>query len=158
MSLVAEYREARHSEDLARLRRMLALRALVAIGTTQRDIAAALGVTQPAVSQQLKAAAQHLPHEHPHTLLDAAGPILVDLAHRHGFDRLAVFGSVARRQARPDSDIDLIVDPPADAGIKELVALRDLFHQVLGRRVDLVTYTSLTPDLDDDIRREAVLL
>ena len=71
---------------------------------------------------------------------------------------LAVFGSVARHTQRPDSDIDLLVEPPADAGIKDVLALRDAFQTILGRPVDLVTYAGLRAGLDDDIRREAVLL
>ena len=54
MTLVSEYRDARREEDVARLRRVLALRAMVANGMSQRQIADALGVSQPAVSQQLK--------------------------------------------------------------------------------------------------------
>lgn len=157
MGLVSEYRGARHQEEVARLRRALALRAMVAAGSSQREIASALGVSQPAVSQQLKAA-QSVATVHPETLLEAAAPILVDVARTQGFDRLAVFGSVARRQARPDSDIDLLVEPPADVGIKDVLALRDAFQAILGRPVDLVTYAGLREDLDDDIRREAVLL
>lgn len=157
MSLVLEYRAARHQEEVARLRRVLALRALTVTGSTQREIADALGVSQPAVSQQLKAA-QQVTHVHPETLLEAAAPILVDVATSHGFRRLAVFGSVARSQARPDSDIDLIVEPPNGAGIKEVVALRDEIQAILGRPVDLVTYRGLKPGLDDDILREAVAL
>jgi len=64
MILLTEYREARHSEDVARLRRVLALRAMAATGMNQREIAAALGVSQPAVSQRLKAA-QDLSRVHP---------------------------------------------------------------------------------------------
>ncbi|NLE98120.1 MAG: hypothetical protein GX596_09050 [Propionibacterium sp.] len=45
-------------------------------------------------------------------LLKAAAPVLVDVARRKGFDHLAVFGSVARGEARRDSDIDLVVDAP----------------------------------------------
>ena len=56
MELVAEYLGARHNEEVARLRRVLALRAMVATGLSQREIAAALGISQPAVSQQLRAA------------------------------------------------------------------------------------------------------
>lgn len=54
MRLVAEYRDARREEEVARLRRTLALRAMVATGMSQRQIAEVLGVSQPAVSQQLK--------------------------------------------------------------------------------------------------------
>ena len=157
MGLVLEYRRARHQEEVARLCRALALRAMVAAGSSQREIASALGVSQPAVSQQLKAA-QSVATVHPATLLEAAAPIMVDVARTRGFDRLDVFGSVARRQARPDSDIDLLVEPPADVGIKDVLALRDAFQAILGRPVDLVTYGGLREGLDEDIRREAVLL
>ena len=119
MSLVVEYRDARTQEDFARLRRLLALRALVATGSSQREIASALGVSQPAVSQQLKAS-RDLAAVHPETLLKAAAPLLVDVAGSQRFTRLAAFGSVARGTARPDSDIDLLVDrstssPTADS-------------------------------------------
>lgn len=137
MSLWVEYRGAQHQERVAKLRRALALLALVAAGSSQREIAHALGVTQPAVSQQLKAA-QHVTTVLPDLLLEAAAPILIDVARTRGFDRLAVYGSVARGQARTDSDVDLLVEP-ADAGIKDVVALRDTFQAILGRPVDLVT-------------------
>ncbi len=53
MTLVAEYQAARRDEGIARLRRVLALRAMVAAGMSQRQIAVALGVSQPAVSWQV---------------------------------------------------------------------------------------------------------
>ena len=91
-------------------------------------------------------------------LWSADGPVLVDVARSKGFDRMAVFGSVARGEARADSDIDLLVEPPAGAGIKQVVGLRGIFEEILGRPVDLVTYGGLKPTIDDDIRTEAVLL
>lgn len=106
MTLLAEYQGARHDEDVARMRRVLALRAMVASGMSQRQIAEALGVTQPAVSQQLKFA-PGLDDVHPAALLEAATPVLKALAADRGYSRLAVFGSVARGTARADSDPDL---------------------------------------------------
>lgn len=157
MELVAEYRDARREEDVARLRRTLALRGMRASGMSQRQIAAALGVTQPAVSQQFKTAPD-LSAVHPEVLVEAAAPIIVQLAGQRGFTRLAVFGAVARKQARADSDIDLLVDAPMGASIGDLLSLRDLLGSVLDRQVDLITYGALKPKIDDDIRREAVLL
>lgn len=157
MGLVFEYRDARTQEASARLRRLLALRALSATGSSQREIAAALGVSQSAVSQQLKAA-RYLDDVHPEYLVKAASPILVDVARSEGFDRLAVFGSVARGDARPESDIDLLVEAPLGSGIKELVRLRNTFCEILGRPVDLITYGGLKAVIDDDIRSEAGLL
>lgn len=157
MTLAAEYGEARRGEDAARLRRVLALRAMVATGMSQRQIAEALGVTQPAVSQQLKFAPE-LAGVHPAILLEAATPILKTLASDHGYTRLAVFGSVARGSAGPDSDIDLVVESPAGTSSFGLLKFKQLLEQVLGREVDLIDYGGLKPRIDDDIRREAVLL
>lgn len=157
MTLLTEYRDARRNEDIARLRRVLALRAMGATGMRQREIATALGVTQPAVSQQLKFAPE-LVGVHPEILVQAAAPVLKALATQHGYTRLAVFGSVARKQAGQDSDIDLLVEAPDGASSFDLIRFKQLIEQVLGREIDLVTYGGLQPKLDDDIRREAVLL
>jgi predicted nucleotidyltransferase len=157
MTLVAEYRDARREEDVARLRRVLALRAMVETGMSQRQIAEALGVSQPAVSQQLRFA-RDLNTVHPQVLVDAAGPVLRALAADRGYSRLAVFGSVARGTARPDSDIDLIVESPPGTSSFEFLRFKQLIEQVLGRKVDLIDYGGLKPKVDDDIRREAALL
>ncbi|TXJ05548.1 MAG: ArsR family transcriptional regulator [Aeromicrobium sp.] len=157
MTLLAEYRGARHDEDVARLRRVLALRAMVTSGMSQRQIAEAVGISQPAVSQQLKFAPE-LGEVHPEVLLEAAAPILKALAADHGYTRLSVFGSVARSQARSDSDIDLIVEAPDGTSMFGFIRFKQLLEQVLGRQIDLIDYGGLKPRLDDDIRREAVLL
>jgi predicted nucleotidyltransferase len=157
MTLIAEYLDARRDEDVARLRRLLALRAMTATGKSQREIAAELGVSQPAISQQLRTAPE-LHSIHPEALLEAAAPILKRVAETYGFADLAVFGSVARHQARPDSDIDLLVRQPAGTTISGLNRLRTMFERILGRSVDVMTYGGLKAVIDDDIRREAVLL
>lgn len=126
-------------------------------GMSQREIADLLGVSQPAASQQLKTTPD-LRAIRPETLLKAAAPILTRIARDRGFTKLALFGSVARGQARVDSDIDLLVEAPSATSMGDLLALRELFANILGRAVDLVTYGGLKPGLDDDIRREAVLL
>jgi uncharacterized protein len=157
MGLMAEYREAKRDEQIARLRRVLALRAMAAAGMSQRQIAEALGVTQPAVSQQLRFGSE-LDAVHPEVLLEAAAPVLKALAAEHGYSRLAVFGSVARHEARQDSDIDLLVEAPDGMSSFDFVKFKQLVEQALGREVDLVSYGGLKANMDDDIRREAVLL
>lgn len=157
MGLLAEYRDAKRDEQIARLRRVLALRAMAATGMSQRQIADALGVTQPAVSQQLKFAPER-DDVHPEVLLEAAAPILRALAAENGYSRLAVFGSIARHQARKDSDIDLLVETPEGTSSFDFIRFKQLIEHVLGREVDLVSYGGSQAKLDDDIRREAVLL
>jgi predicted nucleotidyltransferase len=157
MDVTGEYREARRQERLARARGQAALRALVALGVGQREIAEDLGVSQPAVSQQLRTAAK-LGAAPAEFALEAAAPILKGLAADRGFTDLAVFGSVARQESHEDSDIDLLVRQPAGTTIADMTRLKDLFEHILGKKVDLITYGALKPIMDADIEREAVRL
>ncbi len=151
MDVVQLYSQAQHEEKLARLRRVMALRGLRAAGHSQRQIADLLGISQPAISQQLKMSLDDIS---PADLVRAAAPILASLASDRGFSHLAVFGSVARGEAGPDSDVDLIVRPAKGADIFEIIAFSDLCTSILGRPVDLVSYDGLRPKIDDDILRD----
>lgn len=113
--------------------------------------------SQPAVSQQL-ASSSDLSKVHPELLLEAATPVLKALAEDLGYSRLAAFGSIARRDARVDSDIDLLVETPAGTSSFSFIRFKQLLEQVLGREIDLVASGGLKPQRDEDIRREAVLL
>ena len=69
-----------------------------------------------------------------------------------------MFGSVARGQARQDSDIDLLVDAPPGTSSFAFISFKHLIEQVFGRGIDLISYGGLKSKMDDDIRRDAVLL
>lgn len=112
-------------------------------------MARALGISQPAVSQQLRNAPE-LGVVHPEVLLEAAAPVLRALAAQHGYGRLAVFGSVARHQARADSDIDLLVEAPPGTSSFDFLGFKRLIEQVLGREVDLVSLGSMKPPVRPD--------
>ncbi len=135
----------------------MVLRALVSSGRSQREIAESLGISQPAVSQQLRSAPDS-GEFHPAVVLEAAAPILKTLAEESGYSRLAVFGSVARQEASIDSDIDLLVQAPPDASSFDLVRFQQLLVTVVGRPIDIVEYGGLSEDLDADVRREAMML
>lgn len=159
MRLADEYRDARRREDVARLRRVLALRAMAASGLSQREIADELGISQSAVSQQLRAKHALDVDRAPASvglLLEAAAPALKELAAGMGFSDLAVFGSVPRGESRPDSDIDLLVTPPPRATFEDLTRFRASLEHTLGRHVDAVTYGGLSPGVDDDGAREGI--
>ena len=157
MSLLECLERARHDEAIARLRRLMSVRAMVAIGMSQRAIALDLGVSQPAVSQLLRSS-ECVAEVSPGDALEAAVPVLKDVASHRGFSDLAVFGSIARGEAGPDSDIDLIVRPPKGTQVSDLVALADAFSSIVGHHVDVMTYGGLKPGIDDDIRRDMVPL
>ncbi len=75
-----------------------------------------------------------------------------------GVVRVRVFGSVARGEATPASDIDLLVDfdPSAPRGLLDLMRAREVFEAALGRRVDVVTPGALRPPLRGEILADAV--
>lgn len=154
MSMVAHYKHALRDAEIARIRRVLALRALLVEGHSQASLAHRFGVTQPAISYQV--AKERTVEVRPRDLLEAGGAILKQLAEDRGFRRLAVFGSVARREDRPNSDLDFLVDPPGGADLFDMMRLEQDFSTILGRDVDLISYGGLDPALDRDILRESV--
>lgn len=156
MELTREYQAATRDGELARLRRVLALRAMLVDGESQREVARRLGVTQPAISYQVSP--QRTEGVRPSDLIAAGGSVLRSLAEHRGFSRLAVFGSAARGDDRPDSDLDLLVQPPADADLFDMLRLEEALASVLGRNVDLVSYRGLDSRLDRDIIFDTVLL
>ncbi len=151
-----EYERANRDAELSRLRRVLALRAMLAEGQSQREVARRFGVTQPAISYQV--ARQRTDGVRPSELVEAGGAVLRHVAESRGFTQLAVFGSAARGDDRPDSDLDLLVMPPDDADLFDMLRLEELLESLVGRDVDLVSYRGLDSHLDQDILRDRVLL
>jgi predicted nucleotidyltransferase len=72
-----------------------------------------------------------------------------------GVERLGVFGSVARGDARPDSDVDVLVTfAPEQRTLDNLLEVGDAIEQAFHRRVDLITTDSLSPYIGPAILRE----
>ena len=83
---------------------------------------------------------------------------LIAAASRLGASNLHVFGSVARGEDGPESDIDLMVDLEDGTSLISLGALQQAFELVLGRTVDVVPAGSLKPSLRDEVLAEAIPL
>jgi predicted nucleotidyltransferase len=79
---------------------------------------------------------------------------ILPLLERYGVRRASLFGSVARGEDGPDSDIDILVEMPDSASLLELAGLKIDLEEVLNREVDVLTYDSLHPLLRDRILRE----
>jgi predicted nucleotidyltransferase len=80
---------------------------------------------------------------------------ILDLARKHGAHPIAVFGSVARGKARPDTDLDLLVDFELGAFLLDHVALVQDLEELRGLAVDVVTRNALKPR-DERICAEAI--
>ncbi|MDQ7027855.1 MAG: nucleotidyltransferase domain-containing protein [Anaerolineae bacterium] len=84
---------------------------------------------------------------------------IIVLAQEHGARHIRVFGSVARGEARSDSDIDFLVQwdyeqMSAWGGVGLDLALEEL----LGCSVDVISETGLSPLFKEDVLKEAILL
>ena len=73
-----------------------------------------------------------------------------------GVKSIALFGSAVRGEARPESDIDVLVEFENPVGIFTFLRLQHRLEELLGRRVDLVTPAALKRQLRDQILKEAV--
>jgi predicted nucleotidyltransferase len=90
--------------------------------------------------------------------LQQLAPQLHELLARHGASNPAVFGSVARDQATPASDVDLLVDLPAGASLFDRVELKSALEDLLLTRVDLIRRRNLKPELKATVEAEAISL
>jgi predicted nucleotidyltransferase len=85
-------------------------------------------------------------------------PRLADYCLAHGIRRLSLFGSQAKGTARPESDIDLLVefDPGREPGLIGMAAIEAELSRLLGgRKVDLRTPGELSHHFREQVLREA---
>ena len=78
------------------------------------------------------------------------------IARRHKAERLWVFGSCARKEERPDSDVDLLVKFGVDASLLDIVHIRDAAQNLFSRKVDVISDRGLSPFIGKQIQEEAV--
>ena len=83
---------------------------------------------------------------------------ILKAAASHGAKNLKVFGSFARGEERPDSDIDLLVEMAADRSLLDIIAIKNALEDITNRKVDVVTEKALSPYLRDKILQDAVAI
>ncbi len=83
---------------------------------------------------------------------------VLSIAAKHGAYNVRVFGSVARGEDRPDSDVDLLVDVGTTTSSWFPAGLVLDLEQILGREVEIVTEKGLNPHLRERVLQEAVPL
>ncbi len=79
---------------------------------------------------------------------------IVPILETQGILKAAIFGSVARGEAKKKSDIDILVQLPEGKSLLDLVKLQFTLEDKLGQKVDLLTYGSIHPLLKDIILKE----
>jgi uncharacterized protein len=82
---------------------------------------------------------------------------LLEASRSHGAREVRVFGSVARRDERPDSDVDLLIELDPDRTLLDLVAFGREASEILGMSVDVAT-ADMLPDGAERARSESFAL
>jgi hypothetical protein len=82
-------------------------------------------------------------------------PAILAIAARHGARNVRVFGSAARGEDRPDSDIDFVVEMADDRSLYDLIGLQQEVERLLGRRADVLSEDGIHPRLKKRILSEA---
>src|ERR1017187_4879914 len=157
-------------------------RARKGAGLSQQELAVRAGVTQsvisayesgyrqpavPTLAALVDAAGYELVmdlRQQPGRLSKLSGRVgrrredLIAAAAAHGVQNLRVFGSVARGQDRPDSDVDLLADLPAGLGLFGLARVQAELEAIIGAQVDLVPAQDLKPGVRARVEQELVAL
>ena len=89
------------------------------------------------------------------TLLKTRRKEILEIAARNGAVNVRVFGSVARGEDRPDSDIDFLVNLESGRSLLDLARLLRELNTLLGYPVDVITEAGLRPRIKPQVLREA---
>lgn len=73
-----------------------------------------------------------------------------------GVLRSSLFGSYARGEENENSDIDMLIEFPKGKSLLDLIDLENKLEEALGKKVDLVTYKSVSPYLKEYIEHDQV--
>ena len=154
-------------------------------GLTQAELARRAGTSQAAIARYetnvaspavatlarvLRAAGQHLELSisaaEPSDLSTSQAACLrrhrkevINIARTFGASNVRLFGSVARGEARPDSDIDLLVDLDTDVtGLLPVLRMNEALRELLGFTVDVSPADLLRPEFAASVQAQAVPL
>ncbi len=82
--------------------------------------------------------------------------VIQRVAHRHGATSVRVFGSFARDDIRPDSDLDLLVEMAPGRSLLDIIAIKQDLEDLLGYSVDVVTEAALSPYIRGEVLEQAI--
>lgn len=83
---------------------------------------------------------------------------VISILRKHGIKKILVFGSYARGEATPKSDLDLIVEFPKGTSLLDHIGIENDLIEKLKIKVDLISKNGISPYLKDDIMKEAIVI
>jgi len=83
---------------------------------------------------------------------------VISILRSHGIKKILVFGSYARGEATPKSDLDLIVEFPKGTSLLDHIRIENELIEKLKIKVDLISKNGISPYLKDNIMKEAIVI
>lgn len=83
---------------------------------------------------------------------------ILPILQRYGVKKVGLFGSCVRGKMRKDSDIDILVEIEKDISLFDFVGIKLEIEEALGRKIDLVEYSTIKPLLKERILNEQVVI
>jgi predicted nucleotidyltransferase len=83
---------------------------------------------------------------------------ILRIAHTHGARNVRLFGSIARGEGKPESDIDVLVEMEPGRSLLDMIAIKQDLEDLLGRKVDIVTEAAVSPYIRNAVVNGAVNL
>ena len=81
---------------------------------------------------------------------------ILPILKKYNVKKAGIFGSVARNEENENSDVDILVEIDSDISLLDFVGMKIEIEETLGRKVDLVEYSTIKPTLRKRILREEV--
>jgi predicted nucleotidyltransferase len=83
---------------------------------------------------------------------------ITPILQQYGITKAAIFGSLAKGEAKTSSDVDILVEIKSDASLLDFVGIKLELEEALGRKVDLVEYDTIKPLIREKILSEQVTI
>ena len=83
---------------------------------------------------------------------------IISILVKHGIKRILVFGSYARNEATPKSDLDLIVDFPEGTSLLDHVGIEIELSEALNMKIELLSRNGISPYIKDHVLEEAIVI
>ncbi len=83
---------------------------------------------------------------------------IISILIKHGIKKILVFGSYARNEATPKSDLDLIVEFPEGTSLLDHVGIEIELSEALNMKIDLLSQNGISPYIKNQVLKEAIVI
>jgi len=83
---------------------------------------------------------------------------IIKILNKYGIKKAFLFGSYARGEGTPESDLDLIVEFPEGTSLFDHISIENELSETLDIKVDLLSKNGISPYFKDEIMKDAVVI